>query len=248
MANFYRRGHLPTEFGWQPTLVKDKLKPLNMSPPLLPPFKLLPGQVDRSRIDTDALLNFSGDSIEQIQERDGSVIGLPACLTTSTSTALPTDLTKLSKTSASVASASTTSASKSAFTPRQPPAYNGGCRPDYQLQCMDKNMGGTRSVYRRIALDAINLGCGPVNTRHTINVANMSRTGCQDGDQSKSSQYIHMTHKLSDGQNVCHPLHPDPNLPNPLIPYDKGVALESSQFKNKVKQWLPKTAISLLFS
>ncbi|TGO63423.1 hypothetical protein BCON_0013g00690 [Botryotinia convoluta] len=190
------------------------------------------------QLDRDALLNFSGDPIEQIQKYDSRIIEFPACSTTSTSTALPTDLPKLYKTSASAASTSTISASKPAFTPPQPPAYNGGCRPDYQLQCMDKYMGGTRSVDRRIALDAINVGCGPVSTRYAINMANISRTEYQEGDQSKPSQYIHMTHKFSDDQNGCHPVHPDPNLPNPLIPYNKEVALESSQYENKVKQWL----------
>lgn len=48
------------------------------------------------QLDTNALLDFSGDPIDTIQKR-GNVIGFPACTAPPTSTALPTDLPKLSK-------------------------------------------------------------------------------------------------------------------------------------------------------
>ncbi|KAF7899566.1 hypothetical protein EAF00_003902 [Botryotinia globosa] len=62
----------------------------------------------------DALLDFSGDSVEQIQKRDRELTGFTACSTTSTSTALTTDLPKFPKTSVSAASTSTPRFSKSA--------------------------------------------------------------------------------------------------------------------------------------
>ncbi|TGO33950.1 hypothetical protein BHYA_0219g00070 [Botrytis hyacinthi] len=225
MANFYRHGHLPTKTRWQLTLVKNKYAKA---------FDALAGASpeDFYQLNRDASLDFSGNPIEQIQKRDGNVIGFNACSTTSTSIALPTDLLKFSKTSVSAASTSTPRFSKPASMPPQPPAYNGRCRPDYQLPCMGKNMGGIRSVDRRIALDAISVICVPVKTKMKI--------------KSKPSQYIHMSNEFSDDQNGYHSLHPDPNLPNSSIPYNKEVALESSQSENKVKQWLHKPATSFI--
>ncbi|KAF7930544.1 uncharacterized protein EAE98_004944 [Botrytis deweyae] len=69
------------------------------------------------QLDINAPLDLSGDPIEQIQKRNGNIIGFTACSTTSTSTAFLTDFPKLSKTSASAASTSTPNFSKPAFTP-----------------------------------------------------------------------------------------------------------------------------------
>jgi hypothetical protein len=163
------------------------------------------------QLDTNALLDFSGDPIDKIQKRDNSVIGFPACSTTNT--ALPTDLPKLSTFATSATSKTTIS--KPTFTPPQPPPYNGGPRPDWQLQCVDKNMAGIKSVDRRIAIDAINLGCGSPTIRWVapVDKFNMSKVGYQDGDHSKPSQYVHMTHRYSQNQDGCQPMVPDHNMP-----------------------------------
>jgi hypothetical protein len=161
---------------------------------------------DFYQLDTAALLDFSGEPLDKIQKRD--IIGFPECSTANA--ALPTNLPKLP----------TTVASKPTFTPPQPPTYTGGARPEFQLQCVNKHMSGVRSVDRRIATDAINLGCGSPIIVSPVDKFNMSKTGYQDGIRSNPSQYVHMTHKWSENQDGCQPRVLDPQLKGWGIDWD----------------------------
>lgn len=160
---------------------------------------------DFYQLDTAALFDFSSsDPLDRIQKRDNNVIGFPACSTPNTNTALPTDFPKLFTTSTS---ASSSSSPTSAFP--QPPSYTGETRPNFQLQCTDKSKDGFKSLDRRIAMNAINVGCGSgaiKSGRSPVDNFNISQTGYQDGDHSKPSQYVHMVHKWSANQDGCQPM------------------------------------------
>ncbi|RDL34329.1 uncharacterized protein BP5553_07457 [Venustampulla echinocandica] len=175
-------------------------------------------------LDEKALFDFSGDALQI--KRDNAVIGFPACSTTKAPT--PTDFPTLSKTCVTstvfdckwiyrqvtnIADCPTTTVNtlpasctvKPTFTPPKPPAYTGGARPEFTWQCINKNMAGIKPVDRRIASDAINLGCGSEMIETPPGNWDGSQIGWEDGIRTKSSQYLHMTHHWSDNQDGCKP-------------------------------------------